>query len=75
MGIIQQQLLALGAVDGGPCSTIPAGAGRIGLCGRIPPRRHSDLPNAGPRLSWMLKDFPAGTQGDTSGLPSTSSET
>ncbi len=71
MGIIQQQLLALGDTAGGPCRAIavpaPVGAGCAGAF-------HHDaiqtLPNG---WTAVLLDneriFPAGTQGDTSGLP------
>jgi len=71
MGAIQQQLLALGAVDGGPCNTIPVpapvGAGCVGAF-------HHDaiqtLPNGySAALLDIEKIFPAGTQGDASGLP------
>jgi len=71
MGIIQQQLTAMGAVNGGSCRAIPTpppvGAGCTGAF-------HHDaiqtLPNG---YTAVLLDaekiFPAGTQGDTSGLP------
>lgn len=71
MGIVQHQLLALGAVDGGPCSAIPSpppiGAACIGGF-------HHDaiqtLPNGWTAVLVDLeKIFPPGTQGDTSGLP------
>jgi len=71
MGAIQQELIALGSVDGGPCSAIaspaPVGAGCIGAF-------HHDaiqtLPNGYmAALVDIEKIFPAGTQGDTSGLP------
>jgi hypothetical protein len=71
MGAVQQQLLAMGAVDGGPCSAIPSpppvGSGCIGAF-------HHDaiqtLPNGWTAVIVSLeKIFPAGTQGDTSGLP------
>lgn len=70
-GILQQELLALGAVDAGPCNTVPSpppvGAACLGIF-------HHDaiqtLPNG---YSAVLVDiekiFPAGTQADTSGLP------
>jgi arylsulfate sulfotransferase len=70
-GIVQQQLLAMGAADGGPCDAIPRppaiGAGCLGSF-------HHDaiqtLPNG---YTAALVDvemiFPAGMQGDTSGLP------
>jgi hypothetical protein len=71
MGIIQQQLLALGALDGGSCGAIPnpppVGAACVGAF-------HHDaiqtLPNGWTAaLLDIEKIFPAGTQGDTSGLP------
>jgi arylsulfate sulfotransferase len=66
MGIVQQQLLALGAVNGGPCPP-PSGAGCAGAF-------HHDaiqtLPNGyTAALLDVEKLFPPGTQGDTSGLP------
>ena len=71
MGIIQQQLVALGAVDGGSCRSFatppPVGAACVGAF-------HHDaiqtLPNGWTAVLLDLeKIFPAGTQGDTSGLP------
>jgi len=71
MGIIQQQLLAMGAVDGGPCAPIvnnpPVGAGCTGAF-------HHDaiqtLPNGWTAvLLDVEKIFPPGTQGDASSLP------
>jgi arylsulfate sulfotransferase len=71
MGIIQQQLIALGAVDGGPCSAIasppPIGAGCAGAF-------HHDaiqtLPNGyTAALIDIEKIFPPGTQGNISTLP------
>jgi len=71
MGIIQQQLLAMGAVDGGPCSAIPIPAPVGSACaGAFHHDAIQTLPNG-----WTAvlldneKIFPAGTQGDTSGLP------
>jgi arylsulfate sulfotransferase len=71
IGVIQQQLLAMGAADGGPCSAFsrpaPVGAGCVDGF-------HHDaiqtLPNGFTAvLVNVEKIFPAGTQGDTSGLP------
>lgn len=71
MGAIQQEMLALGSVDGGPCTAIavppPVGAACIGAF-------HHDaiqtLPNGYTAvLVDVEKIFPPGTQGDTSGLP------
>jgi arylsulfate sulfotransferase len=70
-GVIQQQLLALGVKDAGPCDTIPVpapvGAGCLGAF-------HHDaiqtLPNGDTAvIADLEKIFPPGTQGDTSGLP------
>jgi hypothetical protein len=71
MGAIQQELLKLGSVDGGPCTAIavpaPVGSACIGAF-------HHDaiqtLPNGyTATLVDIEKIFPPGTQGDTSGLP------
>ncbi|MGD0360241.1 MAG: aryl-sulfate sulfotransferase [Bryobacteraceae bacterium] len=71
MGAIQQELVALGAVDGGACTAIgtpaPVGAGCTGAF-------HHDaiqtLPNGfTAALIDVEKIFPPGTQGDSSGLP------
>ena len=70
-GILQQQLLAMGNPDAGPCNTIPSpppvGAACLGIF-------HHDaietLPNGyTAALVDVEKIFPPGTQGDTSGLP------
>lgn len=70
-GIIQQELVALGAADGASCSSIPkpppVGAGCLD-------QFHHDaiqtLPNGGTAvIASIEKIFPPGTQGDTSGLP------
>jgi len=70
-GAIQQELLALGVTDGGPCSAIskPAPVGSACLDGF-----HHDaietLPNGQIAvLVTIEKILPPGTQGDTSGLP------
>ena len=71
MGAIQQELLAKGAVDGGPCSAIssppPIGAACAGSF-------HHDaiqtLPNGYTAVLLAIeKIFPPGTQGDNSGKP------
>ncbi|HTT65932.1 MAG TPA: aryl-sulfate sulfotransferase [Bryobacteraceae bacterium] len=71
IGILQQQLLALGNPDAAPCNSIPSpppvGAACVGIF-------HHDaietLPNGYTAvLVDVEKIFPAGTQGDTSGLP------
>jgi len=70
-GIIQQQLLAKGAVEGGPCSAIaspaPVGSACLGAF-------HHDAVQTFPNgytavIVDIEKIFPVGTQGDTSGLP------
>jgi arylsulfate sulfotransferase len=71
MGAIERELLALGAQDGGPCNAIssppPVGSACAGAF-------HHDaiqtLPNGYTAvLINTERIFPAGTQGDTSGLP------
>jgi arylsulfate sulfotransferase len=70
-GVIQQELLALGAVDGGPCSVFatppPVGSACLGSF-------HHDAIQSLPNgyiavIADIEKIFPPGTQGDTSGLP------
>jgi arylsulfate sulfotransferase len=70
-GIIQQQLVAMGATDGAACNSIaspaPVGAACLGYF-------HHDaiqtLPNGQTAvLADIERIFQAGTQGDTSGLP------
>ena len=71
IGVLQQELLAKGAVDGGPCTaftgTPPIGAACTGAF-------HHDaiqtLPNGWTAaLMSVEKIFPPGTQGDSTGLP------
>ncbi|MGC9949249.1 MAG: aryl-sulfate sulfotransferase [Bryobacteraceae bacterium] len=71
MGIVQQQLLALGAKDGGPCSAIPSPPPVGSACvGAFHHDAIQTLPNGWTAaLLDIEKIFPAGTQGDTSGLP------
>jgi len=71
MGIIQQQLLAMGAVDGGPCRAIPKPAPIGSACaGALHHDAIQTLPNGWTAaLLDIEKIFPAGTQGDTSSLP------
>jgi len=71
IGVIQQQLLALGSVDGGPCSAIPTPAPVGSACiGAFHHDAIQSLPNGyTAALMDIEKIFPAGTQGDTSGLP------
>ncbi len=69
-GVIQQQLLAMGALDGGPCSGIasPAPVGAACLGGFHHEARL--MSNGGVALlADIEKIFEPGTQGDTSGLP------
>jgi hypothetical protein len=70
IGVVQQELLALGAADGGPCNTIarPAPVGAACLGGF-----HHEaiaLPGGGVAVLADIEEiFAPGTQGDTSGLP------
>jgi arylsulfate sulfotransferase len=70
-GIIQQELLALGAGDGGPCSAIPTPAPVGAAClGSFYHDAIQTLPSGYTAvLADVEKIFPPGTQGDTSGLP------
>jgi hypothetical protein len=70
-GILQQQLLAMGNPDAGPCNTIPSpppvGAACIGIFNH---EAIQTLPNGyTAAIVDVERIFPAGTQGDTSGLP------
>ncbi|MGC9952266.1 MAG: aryl-sulfate sulfotransferase [Bryobacteraceae bacterium] len=72
-GVVQQELLALGAVDGGPCnvfaSPAPVGSACLDTFSHdaIQYTVGSDQYTA--VLCDIEKIFPIGTQGDTSGLP------
>jgi arylsulfate sulfotransferase len=70
-GILQQQLLALGAADGGPCSAIEKPPQVGDAC--LGAFHHDDiqtLPNGDTAvLVDIEKIYPAGTQGNNSGLP------
>ncbi len=69
-GALQQELLALGATGGGPCTAIakPAPVGSECLDGFN--HEFTQLPNGYvAALASTEKIFPAGTQGNTSGLP------
>jgi hypothetical protein len=70
-GAIQQQLLAKGATDGGPCSFVPRPAPVGAAClGSFHHDAIQTLPNGWTAvLTDIERIFPAGTQGDTSGLP------
>jgi len=71
VGAITQQLLALGAVDGGPCNTISSPAQIGSACvGAFHHDAIQTLPNGyTAALMDIERIFPAGTQGDTSSLP------
>jgi arylsulfate sulfotransferase len=78
-GALQQELIAIGALDGRSCASIakpaPIGSGCLGsfhhdAIQTLPPTVNSTLP--GPFtavIASVEKIFPAGTQGDTSGFP------
>ena len=71
MGVIQQELLAMGATDAQPCEAFPHPAPVGSACLGI---FHHDiiqtLPNGySAAFANIEKIFPAGTQGDTTGLP------
>jgi hypothetical protein len=70
-GVIQQELLALGATDTGPCNTIPSPAPIGSAClGAFHHDLIQTLPNGySAAFAEIEKIFPPGTQGDTSGLP------
>jgi len=71
VGVIQQQLLAMGAVDGGPCQAFakPAPVGAACLDG-FNHDAIQTLPNGYTAvIASAEKIFAPGTQGDTSGLP------
>jgi hypothetical protein len=70
-GIVQQELLAMGATDAAPCSSIPSPAPVGAAClGYFHHDAIQTLPNGQIALiADIEKIFPAGTQGDTSSLP------
>ena len=69
-GVIQTELLALGATDGGPCTTIPQPAPVGSACLGGFHHELTTFPNGDvAALASVEKIFPPGTQGDTSGLP------
>jgi hypothetical protein len=69
-GVIQQQLLAMGAADGGPCNIIPSPAPVGSACLGGFHHEAIALPNGGVALLASVEEiFPPGTQGDTTGLP------
>jgi hypothetical protein len=70
-GVIQQQLLAFGATDAGPCPSSPV-TSQIGTAclGFFHHDAIQTLPNGQTAIIVDIeKIFPPGTQGDTSGLP------
>jgi len=71
IGAVQQGLLALGSVDGGPCTVFPNPAPVGSACvGAFHHDAIQTLPNG--YIAALVdeeKIFRAGTQGDTSGLP------
>lgn len=72
-GVVQQELLALGAVDGGPCNVFSSPAPVGSACLDTFSHDAIQYTIAGKQYTAILCDiekiFPAGTQGDTSGLP------
>jgi len=71
IGVIQQELVAAGAVDGGPCNVFPSPAPVGSACiGAFHHDSIMSLPNGySASLVDIEKIFPPGTQGDTSGDP------
>jgi hypothetical protein len=70
-GAIQQELLALGATDAAACNSIPSPAPLAAAClGAFHHEAIQTLPNGQTAfIADIEKIFPAGTQGNTSGLP------
>lgn len=70
MGAVQQELLALGSKDGGPCTAITHPTVGSACIGAFHHDAIQTLPNGYmAALVDLEKIFPAGTQGDTTGLP------
>jgi arylsulfate sulfotransferase len=71
IGVLQQQLLAMGAVDGGPCNGFPSPPPVGSACiGAFHHDAIQSLPNGYTAvLVDVEKIYPAGTQGDTSSDP------
>jgi arylsulfate sulfotransferase len=70
MGVIQQELLALGAVDGGPCTGITNPTVGTACAGSFHHDAIQTLPNGSmAALLSVERIYPPGTQGDTSGKP------
>jgi arylsulfate sulfotransferase len=69
-GVIQQQLVALGAVDGGSCDAVPDPAPVGAACLSFFNHELMRMPNGyTAALATIERIFPAGTQGSTSTLP------
>jgi len=69
-GVIQQELLALGATDAGPCSAVPDPAPVGAACLGFFNHELTRFPNGYTAvLATVEKIFPPGTQGSTSNLP------
>jgi arylsulfate sulfotransferase len=72
-GVVQQELVALGAVDGGPCnvfgSPAPVGSACLDTFSHDAIQYTIGTNQYTALLCDIEKIFPAGTQGDTSGLP------
>jgi hypothetical protein len=70
-GIIQHQLVAMGATDAGPCSAVPSPPPVGSAClGGFHHDAIQTLPNGYTAvIASIEKIFPAGTQGNTTGLP------
>ena len=69
-GVVQQQLLALGATNGGPCSAITSPQVGSACLGSFHHDAIQTLPGGYTAvLADVEKIFPPGTQGDTTGLP------
>jgi hypothetical protein len=69
-GVIQQELLAMKATDGGPCNAITTPVVGSACLGAFHHDAIQTLPNGYTAvIADIEKIYPAGTQGDTSGLP------
>jgi len=69
-GVVQQELVALGSANGGPCTTIPRPPPIGAACLGGFHHELTALPNGYvAALASVEKIYPPGTQGDTSGLP------
>jgi hypothetical protein len=69
IGVLQQELLAMGATDFGPCGAVPLPAVPGAACMGAMHHDAIPLPNGDTALLVDIeKIFPPGTQGDTTGL-------